>query len=160
MSTNPNALVLLVDDNPADIDLTVHVLRHNHLTNSIQVAEDGEQALDFIFCRGAYRDRQIADRPSLILLDLKLPKVDGIEVLKAIRADERTKAIPIVILTSSKEQKDLVNGYRSGVSAFIQKPVDFAEFQVAIREAGLFWLVVNQPPPPEAFGDQQDSASA
>jgi two-component system response regulator len=151
MSTNQNALVLLVDDNPADIELTVHVLRRNRLTNSIQIVEDGEQALDFIFCRGRYQDRQITDRPSVILLDLKLPKVDGIEVLKAIRADDRTKAIPIVILTSSKEQRDLVNGYRSGVSAFIQKPVDFTEFQTAIKEVGLFWLVVNQPPPPEAF---------
>jgi two-component system response regulator len=151
--TNHNALVLLVDDNPSDIDLTVHELRRNLLTNTIQVAENGEQALDFIFCRGAYQDRQMADRPSLVLLDLKLPKVDGIEVLKAIRADERTKAIPVVILTSSKEQRDLVNGYRSGVSAFIQKPVDFVQFQAAIKEVGLFWLVVNQPPPPEAFGD-------
>jgi two-component system response regulator len=109
--------------------------------------------LDFIFCRGAYASRRITDRPNLILLDLKLPKVDGLEVLRAIRADERTRAIPVVILTSSKEQRDLVAGYKSGVSAFIQKPVDFTQFQAAIKEVGLFWLVVNQPPPPEAFAD-------
>jgi two-component system response regulator len=127
--------------------LTLHVLRHNHLANSIQVAEDGKEALDFIFCRGEHTSRTIEDRPRLILLDLKLPKVDGMDVLKAIRADERTRTIPVVILTSSKEQRDLLRGYESGANAFIQKPVDFTQFQLAIKEIGLFWLVVNEPPP-------------
>ncbi len=143
--------VLLVDDNPSDVELTVHVLRHNGLANSIHVAEDGKEALDFIFGRGAHQGRPVTDRPSVILLDLKLPKVDGIEVLKAVRADERTKAIPVVLLTSSKEQKDVVEGYKSGTNAFIQKPVDFEQFQNAIKQIGLFWLVVNEPPPEEAF---------
>jgi len=115
------------------------------------VAEDGKEALDFIFCRGAYRDRSITQRPNVVLLDLKLPKVDGLDVLRAIRADERTKAIPVVILTSSKEQRDLVEGYKLGSNAFIQKPVDYQQFQTAINQMGLFWLVVNEPPPPEAF---------
>ncbi|PYT14385.1 MAG: two-component system response regulator [Acidobacteria bacterium] len=146
-----NVDVLLVDDNAADVELTLHVLRRNHLANSIHVAEDGKEALDFIFCRGAYRDRSITQRPNVVLLDLKLPKVDGLDVLRAIRADERTKAIPVVILTSSKEQRDLVEGYKLGSNAFIQKPVDYQQFQTAINQMGLFWLVVNEPPPPEAF---------
>jgi CheY-like chemotaxis protein len=143
--------VLLVDDNPSDVELTLHALRHNGLANAIHVAEDGEEALDFIFCRGPHKDRSVADRPHVILLDLKLPKIDGIEVLKAIRADERTKAIPVVLLTSSKEQRDVVDGYKFGTNAFIQKPVDFEQFQNAIKQIGLFWLVVNEPPPAEAF---------
>jgi len=146
-----NVDVLLVYDNAADVELTLHVLRRNHLANSIHVAEDGKEALDFIFCRGAYRDRSITQRPNVVLLDLKLPKVDGLDVLRAIRADERTKAIPVVILTSSKEQRDLVEGYKLGSNAFIQKPVDYQQFQTAINQMGLFWLVVNEPPPPEAF---------
>jgi CheY-like chemotaxis protein len=139
--------VLIVDDSPGDVDLTIHVLRHNHLANAIYVAEDGKEALDFLFCRGEHASRTIDDRPRIILLDLKLPKVDGMEVLKAIRLDERTRTIPVVILTSSKEQRDLLRGYESGANAFIQKPVHFAQFQLAIKEIGLFWLVVNEPPP-------------
>jgi two-component system, response regulator len=149
--TNRTVQVLLVDDSPADVELTIHVLRHNNLANSIQVAEDGKEALDFLFGRGEHEGRAVDDRPSVILLDLKLPKVDGLDVLRAIRGDERTKAIPVVLLTSSKEQRDVVDGYRSGANAFIQKPVDFAQFQNAIKQVGLFWLVVNEPPPPEAF---------
>ena len=147
MTMNGRIDVLLVDDSPSDVELTIHVLRHNKLANSIHVAEDGKAALDFIFCRGEHQGRSITDRPKVILLDLKLPRVDGLNVLKSIRANESTKTIPIVILTSSKEQKDLAEGYRLGASAFIQKPVDFAQFQNAIKEIGLFWLVVNQPPP-------------
>jgi len=143
--------VLLVDDSPSDVELTIHVLRHNKLANSIHVAEDGKEALDFLFCRGEHQGRSSADRPKVILLDLKLPKVNGLEVLKAIRVNENTKAIPVVILTSSKEQRDLVEGYAFGASAFIQKPVDFGQFQNAIKEIGLFWLVVNEPPPADAF---------
>jgi CheY-like chemotaxis protein len=144
---------LLIDDSPSDVELTIHVLRHNKLANSIHVAEDGKEALDFIFCQGEYQGRSITDRPRVILLDLKLPKVSGLEVLKAIRANEHTKAIPVVILTSSREQRDLIEGYRFGTSAFIQKPVDFEQFQNAIKEIGLFWLVANEPPPDDAFMD-------
>ena|SRR5438105_11317527 len=151
MTTNRTVDILLVDDNPSDIELTIHVLRHNKLANSIHVAEDGKEALDFVLCRGQHQGRSIADRPKVILLDLKLPKVDGLHVLKAIRANESTRTIPVVILTSSKEQRDLAEGYESGASAFIQKPVDFAQFQNAIKEIGLFWLVVNQPPPVDTF---------
>lgn len=143
--------VLLVDDSPEDVELTLHVLRHNKLSNAIHVAEDGKEALDYLFCRGQHAARSIDDRPRLILLDLKLPKVDGLDVLKAIRADDRTATIPIVILTSSKEQRDLLRSYQSGANAFIQKPVDFAQFQLAIKEIGLFWLVVNEPPPNSAM---------
>src|SRR5438552_1145071 len=114
--------MLLVDDNESDVELTVHALRRNKLANRIQVAEDGKEALDYIFCRGAHQGRSISETPRVVLLDLKLPKVEGLEVLRAIRADERTRALPVVILTSSKEQKDLIEGYRLGVNAYIQKP--------------------------------------
>src|SRR5579864_6891157 len=123
--------ILLVDDSPADVELTVHALKQGGLTNSIAVADDGAEALDYLFCRGVHQDRNPSNRPSVILLDLNLPKVGGLQVLKALRADERTRAIPIVILTSSKETKDLVAGYQLGASAFIQKPVDFEEFRNA-----------------------------
>jgi two-component system, response regulator len=143
--------ILLVDDNASDVELTVRALRGHKLANSIQVATDGEQALDFVFCRGKYSDRSFATPPKVIFLDLKMPKVDGIEVLRAIRGDNRTKMIPVVILTSSKEQRDIVEGYKLGVNAYIQKPVDFDEFRRAIEQVGMFWLVVNQPPPQAAF---------
>jgi two-component system, response regulator len=146
-----NNQILLVDDSPSDVELTVHALKQGRLAASIAVAEDGEQALDYLFCRGIHQGRSPCDRPSVILLDLNLPKVDGLEILKALRADERTRAIPIVILTSSKETKDLVAGYRLGASAFVQKPMDFEEFRSAIKEIAAFWLVRNEPPPAEAF---------
>jgi two-component system, response regulator len=152
MTTGQDIELLLVDDNPSDIELTIYSLRQNKLASVIYVAEDGKDALDFIFCRAAHGGRSITDRPKVILLDLKLPKLDGLEVLKAIRADERTKAIPVVILTSSKEHKDIVEGYKLGVSAFVQKPVDFEQFRRTIKDIGVFWLVVNETPPPEAFG--------
>jgi two-component system response regulator len=145
-------MILLVEDNPSDVELTVHVLRQNKLANLIQVAEDGKEALDFMFCRGKHEGRSIEARPKVILLDLKLPKIDGLEVLRALKSDPRTKPTPVVILSSSKEEKDLIEGYKLGVSAYIQKPVDFEEFRKVIREIGLFWMVANQPPPPEAFG--------
>jgi two-component system response regulator len=151
MTTMSAVEVLLVDDSPSDVELTVRVLRHNKLANSIHVAEDGKEALDFLFCRGEHQGRSITERPRVILLDLKLPKVNGLDVLKAIRAHASTRAIPVVILTSSKEPRDLVAGYKLGTSAFIQKPVDFAQFQNAIKEIGLFWLVVNEPPPADVF---------
>jgi CheY-like chemotaxis protein len=149
---NPNNVeILLVEDNPDDLELALHALRREKLANRIEVARDGEQALDFIFCRGDHAQRNFQNQPRLILLDLKLPKVDGLQVLREIKADERTKAIPVVILTSSKEEKDLVEGYRLGVNSYIQKPVDFEQFRAAIKTVGLYWLVVNQPPPAEAF---------
>jgi CheY-like chemotaxis protein len=148
----PNEIeILLVDDSPEDVELTVLALRRNKLANEIQIAEDGVEALDFLFCRGAFADRKFSNPPKLVLLDLKLPKVDGLEVLRRVRADERTKAIPIVILTSSKEQRDLIEGYNLGVSAYIQKPVDFTQFSETIRQLGMFWLLINQPPPAEVF---------
>jgi CheY-like chemotaxis protein len=143
--------ILLVDDSPADVELTVHALKQGGVAHSITVAEDGAEALDYLFCRGAHEGRSPCDRPTVILLDLNLPKVSGLQVLKALRADERTRAIPIVILTSSKEAKDLIEGYKLGASAFIQKPVDFEEFRNTIMETGAFWLLRNEPPPPEAF---------
>jgi two-component system response regulator len=150
MSTPP-VEILLVDDNSSDVELAIRALRKHKLANVIQVAEDGAEALDFVFCRGAHASRSFTDAPRVILLDLKMPKVDGIEVLRAIRGDERTKAIPVVILTSSREQRDIVEGYRLGVNAYIQKPVDFDEFRTVIEQIGMFWLVVNEPPPPQAF---------
>jgi two-component system response regulator len=146
-----NREILLVDDSPSDVELTIHALRQNRLAASIHVAEDGKEALDYIFCRGSHQGRRLADRPSVIFLDLKMPKVDGLSVLKAIRADERTRAIPVVILTSSKEPQDLIAGYKLGVNAFVQKPVDFEQFRRTIHELGTFWLSDNEPPPPEAF---------
>src|SRR5713101_6705254 len=143
--------ILLADDSPSDVELTVRELRRHKLANHIQVAEDGQEALDFIFCRGPFKDRSFAQPPRVILLDLKMPKVDGIEVLRAIRSDERTKAIPVVILTSSKEQRDVIDGYKLGVNAYVQKPVDFDDFRNAIARVGLFWLAVNEPPPAEVF---------
>ncbi len=143
--------ILLVEDNPADVELTLHALRKENLANKIEIVEDGEQALDFLFCRNAYADRSFARPPHLVLLDLKLPKIDGMEVLRAIKADPRTRAIPVVILTASREEKDLINGYKLGTNAYIQKPVDFEQFRSIVKELGLFWLVVNQPPPAAAF---------
>jgi two-component system response regulator len=143
--------ILLVDDNASDVELTVRALRRHKLANSIHIAEDGQEALDFVFCRGAHSGRSLGAPPKVIFLDLKMPKVDGIDVLRAIRGDSRTKMIPVVILTSSKEQRDIVEGYKLGVNAYIQKPVDFEEFRRVIEQMGLFWLVVNQPPPREAF---------
>ncbi len=139
--------ILLVEDNLADVELTVHALRSNSLANRIEVVRDGEEALDFLFCRGAYSKRTFKRAPKLVLLDLKLPKVDGMEVLKQIKSDDRTKTIPVVVLTSSKEEKDLVNSYQLGVNSYIQKPVDFDQFRQNIKQLGLYWLVVNQAPP-------------
>ena len=143
--------ILLVEDNSQDIELALHALRREKLANHIEVCRDGEEALDFLFCRGRYSDRSMGDQPRLVLLDLKLPKVDGLEVLRQIKSDARTKAIPIVIMTSSREERDMVKGYKLGVNAYIQKPVDFDEFRQMVNQIGLFWMVVNQAPPSSAF---------
>jgi two-component system, response regulator len=132
------------------MDLAMHALRREKLANSIFVARDGEEALDFLFCRGAFAHRSFEHPPKLVLLDLKLPKVDGMEVLKQVKAEPRTRTIPVVIMTSSKEERDLVGGYNLGVNSYIQKPVDFDQFRETVKAVGLYWLVTNQPPPPAA----------
>jgi len=144
--------ILLVEDSPEDAELTIRALRRNKIANEIHVAEDGAEALDFLFCRGAFKDRALSPFPKLVLLDLKLPKVSGMEVLRAIRGDERTKAIPVVVLTSSKEERDLIDGYKLGVNAYAQKPVDFEQFSETVRQIGMFWMLINQAPPPGVFG--------
>jgi two-component system, response regulator len=145
MTTRPIE-ILLVEDNPDDVELALHTLRKENLANSIHIARDGEEALEFLFCNGVHADRSLDPPPKLILLDLKLPKVDGMVVLKRLKADARTKTIPVVILTSSKEERDLVEGYNLGANSYIQKPVDFDQFRQTVKIVGLYWLVVNQPP--------------
>ncbi len=139
--------ILLVEDNPDDVELTLRALKQYHVKNQINVVRDGAEALDYLFATGAYAGRDTSDMPAVVILDLKLPKVDGLEVLQRMRADERTKLVPVVILTSSKEEKDMVNGYKLGANSYVQKPVDFTEFVEAARQLGLYWLVVNEPPP-------------
>ncbi len=143
--------ILLVEDNPNDTKLTLQALQDEHLANCIEVVRDGEEALDFLFCRGEFATRSFDHPPRLVLLDLKLPKVDGLEVVRELKGDPRTKAIPVVVLTSSREEKDLVESYRLGINAYIQKPVEFESFRQAVKQLGLFWLVINQPPPAIAF---------
>jgi two-component system, response regulator len=143
---NTSVDILLVEDNQDDIDLALHALRQGKVANSIFVVRDGEEALDFLFCRGSYTERNIDHPPKLVLLDLKMPKIDGLQVLKQVKSDPRTKTIPVVIMTSSKEERDLVEGYNSGVNSFIQKPVDFEQFRNTVKTLGMYWLVVNQAP--------------
>jgi CheY-like chemotaxis protein len=144
---NEHDVILLVEDNSSDEELTLRALRKSNIGNQVVVTRDGAAALDYLFARGTYAGRDTADLPQIVLLDLNLPKVGGIEVLRAIRADERTKLLPVVILTSSQEERDLVGGYESGANSYIVKPVDFTQFAEAVRQLGMYWLVLNQRPP-------------
>ncbi len=140
-------IILLVEDNPDDVELTLRAFKKNNILNRMIVAKDGVEALDYLFDTGMYAGRDVKEMPVVILLDLKLPKIDGLEVLKRIRQDERTKLIPVVILTSSAEQKDVVNGYSLGANSYVRKPVEFNQFVEAARHLGLYWLLLNEPPP-------------
>ncbi len=146
--------ILLVEDNADDVELTLHALRGEHISNRIQVARDGEEALDFLFARGAHHGRDTTRPPKVILLDLKLPKVDGLDVLREVKKNPPTQFIPVVVLTSSREERDLVESYQLGVNSYIQKPVDFEQFRRTIKQLGLYWLVVNHPPPSNLFRGQ------
>jgi len=138
--------ILMVEDDPKDVELTLTALEEYNLANEVIVTRDGEQALDYLYCRGEYKTRS-GGNPAVMLLDLKLPKVDGLEVLKQIKSDGELRMLPVVVLTSSKEEKDMVASYKLGVNAYVVKPVDFHEFVNAIKELGVFWAVINEPPP-------------
>jgi CheY-like chemotaxis protein len=139
-------MILLVEDNPDDEKLTVRALKKSNIANEVAIARDGAEALDYLFCTGAHAQRATNALPALVLLDLKLPKIDGQEVLRRIRADDRTRRMPVVILTSSKEEQDLMNGYNGGANSYIRKPVDFTQFTEVVRQMGLYWLVLNETP--------------
>ena len=141
--------ILLVEDSQDDQEMTIHALRKANLANKIRVIRDGPEALEYIFCTGAHAGRRMEDTPKLILLDLKLPKIDGLEVLREIKSDFRTKTIPVVILTSSKEQRDVIESYHLGVNSYVVKPVKFEDFARAVQELGIYWLMLNQPPIPK-----------
>lgn len=140
-------VVLLVEDTRRDEELALRALRKNNISNHIVVARDGVEALDYLFGTGAHAGRNPEELPAVVLLDLKLPKIDGLEVLRRIRADERTRLLPVVLLTSSKEDQDRLVAYASGANSFVRKPIDFAEFAEAVRHLGLYWLILNEPPP-------------
>ncbi|MGB8012884.1 MAG: response regulator [Terriglobales bacterium] len=155
--------ILLVEDNQDDIDLALHALRREKLANRIVVVRDGEEALDFLFCQGTFTARSLDRPPKLVLLDLKLPKVNGLEVLKQVKSDPRTRTIPVVIMTSSKEERDLVASYDLGANSYIQKPVDFDQFRETVKTVGLYWMVINQPPvnqPPVAPASEPSAGRA
>lgn len=137
--------ILIVDDSKDDVDLTLHSLRSENLANRVFVARDGEEALEFLFCSGAHAQRSFDQPPRLVLLDLKLPKVDGLQVLKQVKGDPRTRNICVVLLTSSREERDMVSGYSLGANSYLQKPVDFNEFRKMVKLAGMYWMVVNRP---------------
>ena len=143
---NKLARILMVEDDPKDVELTLTALEEYNLANEVVVTRDGEQALDYLYCRGEYETRSNGN-PAVVLLDLKLPKINGLEVLKQIKSDEELKMLPVVVLTSSKEEKDMVTSYKLGVNAYVVKPVDFHQFVNAIKELGVFWAVINEPPP-------------
>jgi CheY-like chemotaxis protein len=146
MSKSNMVEVLLVEDSPEDRELALRAFKKANLTNLIEIARDGAEALEFLFCEGAYAGRKFEDGPKLVLLDLKLPKVDGLEVLRQIKGDPRTRSIPVVVLTSSKEQQDVIESYSLGVNSYIVKPVNFERFVAAVRDLGFYWLLLNQPP--------------
>ena len=138
--------ILLIEDNPQDAELTIRALRKHNITNKLIVLEDGAEALDFIFCRGKYTQREITNHPKIVLLDLKLPKVNGLEVLRAIKADERTRMIPVVMVTSSRQDPDMKTAYESGANSYVVKPLDFNSFVESMSQLGLYWLLVNKSP--------------
>ena len=140
--------ILLVEDNPSDVKLTKRALEQNQITNELIVAEDGGEALDYLFATGQYAGRDVHDLPAVVLLDLKLPKIEGLEVLQRIRANEFTRLVPVVILTSSDQEQDMIASYKLGANSYIRKPVDFHRFTEAVRTLGLYWLLLNEPPPP------------
>jgi len=139
--------ILQVEDNPDDVELTLLAFKNSHIQNEVVVVRDGAEALDYLFGTGAYAGRDTDIMPAVILLDLNLPKINGLEVLRRIRGDERTQLLPVIILTSSKEEQDLISSYKLGANSYIRKPVDFAQFSEAIRQLGLYWLILNEPPP-------------
>jgi two-component system response regulator len=146
---NPDQIdILLVDDSQDDVDLTLHALRAENLANNVFIARDGEEALDFLFCSGPHSQRSFDHPPKLVLLDLKLPKVDGMQVLRQIKGDPRTKTIPVVLMTSSREERDMASGYDLGVNSYLQKPVDFEQFRKMVKLLGMYWLVTNEAPIP------------
>jgi two-component system, response regulator len=140
-------VIMLVEDNPNDETLTLRALKKSNIMNPVIVTRDGAEALDYLFARGTYQGRDVNNLPEIVLLDLKLPKVDGLEVLRQVRADERTRVLPIVVLTSSIEEQDLLRGYQLGANSYVRKPVDFNQFVDAVRQLGLYWLVLNERPP-------------
>ena len=139
--------ILLVEDNPDDVELTLRALKKQNVKNEVVVTRDGAEALDYLFTTGAHADRDKSIMPAVILLDLKLPKIDGLQVLQRLRADERTKLLPVAILTSSKEEQDIVNGYKLGANSYVRKPVNFNQLSDAVKQLGLYWLLLNEPPP-------------
>jgi CheY-like chemotaxis protein len=140
-------VILLVEDNPDDVELTLRALKKGNILNEVVVAHDGVEALDYLFGAGTYAGRDLSIMPTVILLDLKLPKIDGLEVLRRLRGDEQTRLLPVVILTSSKEEQDLIAGYKLGANSYIRKPVDFVQFTEAVHQLELYWLLLNEPPP-------------
>jgi len=149
MSESP-AAILLVEDNPDDEALTLRALQHHNVHNHVAVVRDGAEALEYLFCNGAYADRNPEEMPLVVLLDLRLPKLDGLQVLKRIRAEPRTRCQPVVVLTSSDEERDIVQSYELGANSFVRKPVEFTEFIQGVRQLGLYWLLINRPPPVKA----------
>jgi two-component system response regulator len=140
--------ILLIEDNPSDVKLTKRALEQNQITNELIVAEDGQEALDYLFATGRYADRNVRDLPAVVLLDLKLPKIEGLEVLQKMRANDLTRLLPVVILTSSDQEADMIASYNLGANSYIRKPVDFKQFTDAVRTLGMYWLLLNEPPPP------------